>query len=137
MRLKAGGSANAVHRFMLKYAISAREGGDSRVQVMTGQHSMRAPQCSRDAWDHSQQIASHGCGAENPAIGRRLLEALAELAEIVPAKLHPAVRGQARATVEQARRSVADPDALRDLEMIAARVMTSHVPRDGSNPSDS
>lgn len=65
-------------------------------------------------------------GAENPAIGRRLLEALAELSDIVPTLLHPAVRGQARATVEQARRSVADPDALQDLEMIAARVMTPH-----------
>ena len=62
-------------------------------------------------------------GAENPAIANRLLQALRELATVVPVSLHYTLRAQAAAVVQQSRRSIRDADALQTIERLAAIVM--------------
>lgn len=66
-------------------------------------------------------------GAENPAIAARLLESLGELSQVVPASLHDAIGAQADAVLRQARRTIHDAVALRDIERLSARVPAPRV----------
>lgn len=68
-------------------------------------------------------------GAENPVIASRLLQALCELATVVPASLHETLRAQAASVVQQSRRSIHDADALQTIERIAMIVLESHAVR--------
>jgi uncharacterized membrane protein len=61
-------------------------------------------------------------GAANPAIARRLLEALGALATVVPAELHEPLRHQAGVIAAQARRSIADPAEQEAISRRAARM---------------
>ena len=61
-------------------------------------------------------------GAENPAIAGRLLQAVHELATVVPVGLHDTLRAQAAAVVQPSRRSIRDADALQAIERLAACV---------------
>ncbi len=58
-------------------------------------------------------------GASNPAIAHRLLDALGDLALIVPNPLHETLRHQVEAIRLEAMRSLADPEALHAIEQHA------------------
>jgi uncharacterized membrane protein len=62
-------------------------------------------------------------GAENPAIAKKLLETLADLAGVLPAAVRPVLAEQAESTVRAARRSVSDPAELEAVERLAAHAV--------------
>lgn len=59
-------------------------------------------------------------GAENPDIAKRLLEALGDLATVIPSRHRETLRSHTEAVLQQARRSIHDSDALHCIERLAA-----------------
>ena len=64
-------------------------------------------------------------GADNPAIAKKLLEALADLAGVLPAHARPALQDQAESVARAARRSIHDPVELALVERLAARALAA------------
>ena len=62
-------------------------------------------------------------GADNPGIAKKLLEALLDLAAVVPASGRPAVAGQAEGVLRAARRAIADPVDLAATERLGRQVL--------------
>jgi uncharacterized membrane protein len=83
----------------------------------------RATSFERAAGVALDQIRHHG--ASNPAIGKRLLEVLRDLALVVPPALRPVLAAQSAAVLRAARREVADPVALAEVERLGDRALAA------------
>ena len=82
---------------------------------------MRGTSFDRAAGLAFDQIRHFGAG--NPAITKRLLESLADLADVVDGDLLPTLEAQAEAAEREARRSIEDPADLATVEHLTARVL--------------
>ena len=97
-----------------------RRGPDGAVRVL-----MRSTSFSRAIAFAFDQIRLFG--ADNPEVARRLLTSFGELATVVPIGLQATLRAHAQAVLQQARRSLGDPDALQSIERLAAEVLQDPV----------
>jgi len=101
-----------------------RRSPDGAVRLLM--RSTSFPRALRLAFD---QIRLFGAG--NPAVASRLLEALTELATVVPAGLHAHLRHQAAATVAEARRLLDDPGDRDEIARVAVALL-GPIQADGS-----
>lgn len=69
-------------------------------------------------------------GADNPAITKKLLDALADLARVVASEARPALEAQAAALARTARNSIEDPTDLAAVERLIAGVLGADRVRD-------
>lgn len=60
-------------------------------------------------------------GADNPTIGRKLVDLLTQMLTVVPGENHPPLRSQLAAVIADARRSISSPVELEGFEQMLAR----------------
>ena len=106
------------HRPLAEHRMSP----DGRVHVL-----VRRTSFERAAGLAFDQIRHYG--ADNPAIAKKLLEAVDDLADVVASDAWPALRAQAEAVARGARRALGDPADLAAVERLAARVLAPPRPR--------
>jgi uncharacterized membrane protein len=95
--------------------VAVRRSPDGRVRLLVRDTPFR-----RAAGLAFDQIRHFGAG--NPAVAKKLLEALGDLAAVVPSDAREALAEQAEAVARAARRAIDDPSDLAAVERLAAQV---------------